>query len=369
MFDRQGASLRFLRNRPGASLNATHRAFPLTSRRLCLTLTGMSEAADSIDDILHPTPGNPAPANHTAGYFTGHRGTRLRYGLFRSEISPAIGTIVLMQGRNESIEKYFETIRDLNAMGLWVATFDLRGQGGSQRLTKNPRKGHVRRFFDYERDLEIFLEHIVLPDARLPFFLVAHSTGALIALSAAPRLSNRINRMALAAPYVALSGQGLPEGLIRSLAGLASWTGFGRLSMGANRSNRPFEGNPLTSDPKRYARNMEIAAAHPELAIGPPTARWLHETFKAARRVSSQSHLTKITIPTLILAPVLDAIVPYAAQEELSRNFRAGQLITINGARHELFHDRDIYRAQALAAIEAFMPGQDGGFGLSETAA
>lgn len=350
-------------------MTATDRAFSLTSRRRCLTLTGMSEAAVPIDDILYPTPGNPAPANYTAGYFTGHRGTRLRYGLFRSDMSPAIGTVVLMQGRNESIEKYFETIRDLNAMGLWVATFDLRGQGGSQRLTKNTRKGHVRRFSDYERDLEIFLEHIVLPDARLPFFLIAHSTGALIALSVAPRLSNRINRMALAAPYIALSGQGVPEGLIRSLAGLASWTGFGRLSMGTDRSNRAFEGNPLTSDPKRFARNMEIGAAHPDLTIGPPTARWLHETFKAARRVSSQSHLTRITIPTLILAPVLDAIVPYAAQEELSRNFRAGQLITINGARHELFHDRDIYRAQGLAAIEAFMPGQDGGFGLSETAA
>ncbi len=45
------------------------------------------------------------------------------------------------------------------------------------------------------------------------------------------------------------------------------------------------------------------------------------------------------------------------------------RLVTINGARHELFHDRDIYRAQGMAAIEAFMPGQDGGFGLSETAA
>ncbi|MFB9952461.1 alpha/beta fold hydrolase [Rhizobium puerariae] len=322
-----------------------------------------------MEDLLHPTPGNPAPDNCTAGYFTGHRGTKLRYGLFRSGISPAVGTVVLMQGRNESIEKYFETIRDLNAMGLWVATFDLRGQGGSDRLTKKPRKGHVRRFSDYERDLEIFLEHIVLPDARLPFFLVGHSTGALIALSAAPRLSNRIHRMALAAPYIALSGQGVPEGVIRTIAGTANWTGLGRIQLGKDQSRRPFEGNPLTSDTRRFQRNADIIAAHPELTIGPPTARWLHETFKAARRVSNQSHLTRITIPTLILAPMLDRIVPYRAQEELSRNFRAAQLVTINGARHELFQDRDIYRAQVLAAIEAFMPGQDGGFGLSETAA
>ena len=59
---------------------------------------------------------------------------------------------------------------ELTASGLWVATFDWRGQGGSQRLLKNPMPGYVRRFSDYEKDLEQFLEEIVLPDARLPFF-------------------------------------------------------------------------------------------------------------------------------------------------------------------------------------------------------
>ena len=322
-----------------------------------------------MDDILHLTPDNPPPDNCTAGYFTGHRGVRLRYAIFRSGISPAKGTVVLMHGRNEFIEKYFETIRDLNALGLWVATFDLRGQGGSDRLIRNSRKGHVRRLSDYERDLEIFLEQIVLPDTRLPFFLLAHSTGALVALSAAPRLSNRISRMALAAPYVGLRHESLPIGVIRPLAALACWTGLGRLSTGGDRSHRPFPGNPLTASVERFARNAAIIEAHPDLTVAAPTFRWLHETLKAARRVSTQEHLTRITIPTLVLAPVLDGIIPYSAQEELSRNFRAGQLVTINGARHELLQERDVYRAQALAAIEAFMPGLDGGMDLSETAA
>lgn len=47
------------------------------------------------------------------------------------------------------------------------------------------------------------MEHVVLPDTRLPFYLVAHSTGALIALSAAPRLTGRIERMVLSAPLSA----------------------------------------------------------------------------------------------------------------------------------------------------------------------
>jgi len=328
----------------------------------------MSEPTAPLD-ILHSTPDNPAPQNFIAGYFTGHRGTRLRYALFRSPQSPATGTMVIVPGRNESIEKYFETIRDLNARGLWVATYDLRGQGGSDRLGKTARKGHVRRFSDYERDLELFLEQVVLPDARLPFFLLGHSTGGLIALASAPRLSNRISRMVLSAPYIALTGQAFSETTIRAISRSLSWTGLGGLGLGKDQSERPFEGNPLTSDPDRYRRNADILTARPDLSIGPPTARWLHETLSAARRVTSQAHLTRITIPTLVLAPVLDGIVPYAAQEELSRNFRAGQLITVSGGRHELLQERDIYRAQALAAIEAFMPGLDGGLDLSETAA
>lgn len=319
----------------------------------------MSEAETTPPEILRSTSDNPVPPNHFAGFFTGYRGAKLRYAVFRSDISPARGTIVLLHGRSESIEKYYETIRDFNAMGLWVATYDLRGQGGSDRLLKKPKKGHLRRFSDYEHDLNLFLKQIVLPDTRLPFFLVAHSTGALIALAAAPNLTNRIDRMALAAPFVGLTGQALPEGLIRFIAGALTAIGLGQISAGKDQNRRPFADNPLTSDPRRFARNGAIGKDYPELEIGPPTMRWLKETLKAGRRIASQAHLTNITIPTLILAPMRDGIVPYAKQEQMARNFRAGQLVNVIGGRHELFSEDDVYRAQALAAIEAFIPGSE----------
>jgi lysophospholipase len=329
----------------------------------------MTDTPYASQTLLRSTPENPAPADYTAGHFTGHRGTKLRYALFRSPVSPARGTIVLLQGRNEFIEKYFETIRELNAMGLWVATYDLRGQGGSDRETRHPKKGHVRHFSDYQKDLDIFLEQIVLPDARLPFFLIAHSTGALIALSSAPKLANRISRMALLSPYIGFQGQALPERIVWPLSTVMRWTGFGKIQLGGDKRFIPFERNGLTGDRTRFERNLGLYAAYPELTVGAPTAGWVHETLRAGRRVSSQAHLTRITIPTLIIAPVLDGVVPYSAQEELSRNFRAAQLITITGGRHELLQEKNIYRAQVMAALEAFMPGLDGGIDLSETAA
>ena len=137
-------------------------------------------------DLLFDSPGNPLPGNAAADTFTTRDGKRIRYALFGATERPLRGTVILLQGRNECIEKYFETIRDLQKAGLGVATFDWRGQGGSQRLLRNPRRGHVRRFAHYVTDLEQFYQDIVLPDCRLPLFVLAHSTGALIALLAAP---------------------------------------------------------------------------------------------------------------------------------------------------------------------------------------
>jgi lysophospholipase len=311
-------------------------------------------------DVLFETPGNPVPPNHFAGFFKSFDGMKLRYAVFRSGINVPKGTVVLLQGRNESIEKYFETVRDLNAMGLWVATFDWRGQGGSPHLLKQSRRGHLKRFRDLERDLDTFIEQIVLPDTKLPFFAVAHSMGALVALKAAPRLTNRIERMVLCAPFVGAVGLGIPQWLLTFLANGATMLGFGWVQF--NRDTlltRPFEGNALTSDRERFRRNQAIVAAHPQLALGPPTARWMAEMIEAITVTDTLEHLKRITIPTLVLAPAQDGIVPYASYEGLSSRFRASRLLTIPGARHELFQERDLFRSQALAAIEAFVPGSD----------
>ena len=312
-----------------------------------------------MDAILHATADNPVPENHFAGFLDGSGGVKIRYAVFRSATREAKGTVVLLQGRSECIEKYFETINDLTARGLWVATFDWRGQAGSDRLIAGSRTGHMTRFAEYEADLSLFLEKIVLPDARLPFFIVAHSTGALVALSQAPLLENRIERMVLAAPFIALAGQSMSQRKITLIARLATLFGLGRRTFRKGDPPLDFAHNIVTSDQRRFARNAAIFAEHPELSISWPSARWLNETLRTMARVTHQDHLTRIRIPTLLLCPTRDALVPRKAIGDLARIFRAARLIEIDGARHELFQEADRFRAQALAAIEAFIPGSD----------
>ena len=311
-------------------------------------------------NVLNNTPDNEAPENAITGYFETHDKKKIRYAIFRADVTRAKGTIILLQGRNETIEKYYETIRDLTAAGLWVATFDWRGQGGSERLQRNPLPGYVRRFSDYERDLEQFLEEIVLPDARLPFFVVGHSMGALIALSAAPRLANRIERIALSSPFVGLQDDRIGQASLKSLSRLACFVGLGGVApSGRKRANQTFQDNVLTSDLERFRRNRAIYDDCPDFILGGPSFRWIYESLKAIDRVQQSDHLISIKIPTLILGAGADTIVPHHLLEDLASRFRASELLTIAYAKHELFQEADIYREQVLAAIKAFIPGTD----------
>ncbi|MEM5474677.1 alpha/beta hydrolase [Hoeflea sp. AS60] len=306
--------------------------------------------------LLIETDGNPVPGNHVTGWFDSVRGKRLRYAIFKSDVPVARGTVVLLQGRNECIEKYYETIRHFTGRGLWVATFDWRGQGLSDRLLKNPLRGHVRRFSDFEADLSTFLETIVLPEARLPFCLVAHSMGALVALSMAPKLANRIDRMVLTAPFVELSNQSAPKWLIRLVTRLMRMTGLGWVGSGLDKFPKPFADNPLTTDIGRFSRNQALYIAHPELRLGPPSMGWVNEMLNAIERVGKFEHLDQIKVPTLLIGAGNDTIVESQAIESLGNRFRAGRAIMINGARHELLQEADRYRIPALAAIDAFIP-------------
>lgn len=292
----------------------------------------------------------------SSGFFEGHDGARLRYAFFRPEREVPRGTVVIVQGRNECIEKYLETVRELTEAGFVVAAFDLRGQALSGRLARDPRNGHIRRFQDYLDDVDRFLSLVVEPVALRPIHMLAHSLGGLIALSLAPKLGGRVSRLVLSAPLVGLTGLPVPPQVAFSAAAFFSAVGLGERPLGKDRGKMPFDGNPLTSCPVRFESFSRLRDTYADLAIGPPTARWLNEVRKAMARATRPEHLTKITVPTLILAPALDGVVPYRAMETLARRFRAARLIPIPGARHELLLEQDRYRAQALAATLAFFP-------------
>lgn len=309
-------------------------------------------------DLLFQTPANPLPANAHAAMLTMPDGVKIRYARFAAQGRPLRGTMVIIPGRNECIEKYFETITDLSRLGLGTAIFDLRGQGGSQRLIRDRRRGYINDFMDYVGDMDPFIEQVLLPDCRGPFFLLGHSTGALVALLSTPVFLNRIQRMVLLAPLLVPGGLPVSLRTARRAVQFLHAIGLGTIYVARQRSEAvPFAGNVLTSDPDRYMRNLDIYRHRPELALGPPTASWVRAAMIAADTVRAPEFMASMRIPTLIVAAGADKVVETRAIENYAQRLRAGSLITIDGARHELLQEADIYREQLLAAIDAFTPG------------
>jgi lysophospholipase len=311
---------------------------------------------------LAVTASNPVPEGVRAGYFTTSDKVRLRYAIWPKSAGPHRGTICLVQGRTEYIEKYFETIADFRKRGFAVATFDWRGQGGSDRLIGNGEIGYVDRFDDYWTDLRCFHTSILLPDCPGPFYLVGHSMGGLVSLYAASRDRMMFDRVFLSAPMVSLHRM---EEKLRRLARVAetvSFLGLGRLPLSRRGDRRPDEsmypGNPLTSDMLRYSRMVETLREAPELYLGSPSFRWLATAMRAMLDTKRDSFPGEIKIPLLMLAAARDEIVSTPAIENLGLRLRTGRHVVIPGARHELFMESDATRAQLFAAFDAFITEQ-----------
>jgi lysophospholipase len=307
-------------------------------------------------------PGNPLPERATGGFMTARDGLRLRFARFAATGRPLKGTVIILPGRNECIEKYFETIRDFSARGLGSAIFDWRGQGNSGRLLRDPARGYVDSFYDYVRDIEQLFEEIVLPDCRAPFYILGHSTGSLVALLAAPAMVNRVRRMVLGVPPLTLAGFPFSMPTIRGIANALYSVGLGSMYMAGGprpRETRPFSTNVLTTDLNRYRRNCLLYETYPELALGGPTVAWVRAACMASATVQDPDYIARLQIPMLFVAAGSDAIVSTAAIERFVWQIKSASLLTIDGARHEIWQEADIYREQLLAAFEAFVPGND----------
>ncbi len=306
---------------------------------------------------------NPLPSGTVCGFIKTKDAVSLRYARWESK-GKGKGTICLFTGRGEFIEKQFEIITDLRRRGFHVAIIDWRGQGRSDRLISNPKKGYIGSFSAYQKDIKAFLDQIVLPDCPPPYYALAHSMGGTILLHyAALSRPAWFRRMVITSPMIRLSPKSLPLPMIRLISTLACAAGLGRLYIPGGEATpaemQDFATNSLSSDPERFARIGAVLKACPELSSGSPTFAWLRAAFKAMDAFSDKDFINRIETPTLLIAAGRDTIVSRRAIEKLGATLPAGGAVTIDGAKHDLQIEANFYRDQFLAAFDAFIPGSD----------
>jgi lysophospholipase len=295
---------------------------------------------------FYPTPDNPCPQGGIAYFLEQSPGTRIRIGYWPVGTR---GTVFVLPGRTEYIEKYFETVGELAARGFSVAVIDWRGQGASTRTLPDRLKGHVGDFGEYLADFAAVIG-LLEAAAPKPRFFLAHSMGANIALRALHEWPGFAKAALLTAPMLGLAQPEIAAGFFAGISSAEAYVG---------RTYDPykerFEGNPVTRDQKRFARNLGIINAHKELALGAPTGGWLKAALASMRALRAPGYLEKLEVSVVIMTAGREQIVSNSAQAKAAARLSHGRQIVVRDGYHELLQERDAIRTQVWRAFDTLV--------------
>jgi lysophospholipase len=281
----------------------------------------------------------------------------IRYGIWCCQKEPRRGSILLLNGRREFMEKYTETIGELVERGFDVFSLDWRGQGLSTRMLADRHKGYIEDFDIYLKDLEMFVSNIVMPKAAHPSIILAHSMGGHVALRFVHDYPGMADGMVLTAPMIDIFTSSWTRWGARFISRAANTAGFSRsyvLGSGVD-TDKEFEGNPLTSDPVRFMATAQKIAKNPDLALGGVTYGWVSAALKSVDILRKPGFAEQIRTPILLISAGEDRIVSNKAQKKISSSLPTCRFMEIPGSRHEILQETDAVRSIFWDQFDRFM--------------
>lgn len=266
------------------------------------------------------------------------------------------GTVFILPGRTEYIEKYGYTARDLVRAGFDVVSVDWRGQGMADRLGANPMVGHVGRFLDFQKDWAALCAFARKADVPKPWHMIAHSMGGCIGLRALMNGSDMASVM-FSGPMWGIQMAGYLRPIAKTLPRLAMALGLGqRLAPGTSIQSyliaEPFENNMLTSDPEMFDYMRRHVVAEPQFGLGGPSYTWLHT---ALQECAALAKMPSPALPALCFVGSNERIVDTMAIRDRMTHWKGGKLLLVDGAEHEVLMENANTRRQVTgAAISLF---------------
>ncbi|MGB8812851.1 MAG: alpha/beta hydrolase [Paracoccaceae bacterium] len=285
------------------------------------------------------------PDDGRAFWLTTADSVRLRAGVWNAN-APR-GTVFLLPGRTEYIEKYGRAAHDLAARGYATMTIDWRGQGLADRALADPMTGHVQHFDQYQRDLDALMalaDQLGLPEPR---YMMSHSMGGCIALRALMR-GVKVRASAFSAPMWGISMAAWMRPAASALSAMSVWFNLAhRYAPGTGGktyvAEAAFAGNVLTTNPDMWAYMQRQVRTHPELSLGGPSLGWLHAALAECHALS------------LLPAPNHAAVCALGTAEKVvdpgpihlrMAGWAKGRLDLYPGSEHEVIMETDHTRAQ-----------------------
>lgn len=268
------------------------------------------------------------------------------------------GTVLLLPGRTECVEKYGRAAGDLVARGYSVITIDWRGQGLADRVLPDRMIGHVGTFAEYQQDLDAMLEEAARADLPQPYYMVAHSMGGCIGLRALMR-GVPVKAAVFSAPMWGIamaawlrpvaSVVGALSGPLRLAHRYAPTTGGKAYLL-----QFPFEGNVLTTDREMWDYMRRQIAEEPDLALGGPSIAWLREALTECASLAARP---APKVPAICALGTAEKVVDVPPIHLRMAGWSDGQLDLYPGAEHEIMMEGAATRARffdrAVALFDA----------------
>ena len=275
------------------------------------------------------------PEGGAAHWLTTEDGLRIRVGHWTR---PGVtGTVIIFPGRTEYIEKYGRDAQVLLDAGYAVAAIDWRGQGIAARMQPNRNVGHVDFFPDYQHDVAATLAHLEALELPKPWYLVAHSMGGCIGLRSLIEGLD-VKAAAFSAPMWGILMSAALRPVAWGLSTISKPLRFSHIFAPGQHAEpyvmrADFGPNKLTADRDMFDYMRAQLASYPDLALGGPSLHWLNEALIEMRGLAT---LAAPAVPTVTFLGTDEAIVDPAAVHSRMSTWTDGELVMIDGGRHEV---------------------------------
>ena len=296
------------------------------------------------------------------GFFD-RAGARIRCAWWNAVGTPTAkprGTVVLLTGRGEFIEKYAtEVVGELLGRGYAVAAMDWRGQGLSDRPLADRGKGHIDNFTTYMADVRMFLDTVVAPDAPRPVMALCHSMGGHILMrDLAENGPGPIEAALFVSPMTGLYREAMLRSVLMVMPEVPMVEerylfGTGPFILLA----RQFNSNFVTHDERRYRFTDDWFTADPRLSLGGPTLGWGRQAIRSMATAQAPGYLERIDIPLLLITAGEDRLIDPRTHAPIVARLRHGEHFTIAHARHEIMMETDDIRALFWQAFDRLAKG------------
>lgn len=279
-------------------------------------------------------------------------GVRIRVGLWRHDA--AQGTVFLLPGRTEYIEKYGRAAGDLRARGYAMVTVDWRGQGLADRAQDDRLSGHVGDFAEYQLDMAEVLAFARAQGLPEPFYMLAHSMGGCIGLRSLMR-GLPFQAAAFTAPMWGILIAAWMRPLAVALSTASRWFSFdGHYAPGTGAKTYvldvSFVGNMLTTDAEMWDYMRQQALTHPDLVLGGPTLGWLKAALGECHDLTL---LPSPGCPSLVVLGTQERIVDTGPIHARMARWQNGKLDIYASCEHEVLMERPAARARFFDAAAA----------------